>query len=68
MTDQDAIRGKVIAALPSVTFMVEMTDGRMVRAKLAGKMIRNQIRVVPGDQVTVVLSPDGAIGRINRRL
>jgi translation initiation factor IF-1 len=68
MTDQDAVRGKVIAALPGVTFTVEMTDGRMVRAKLSGKMIRNQIRVVPCDQVTVVLSPDGAIGRINRRL
>lgn len=68
MTDQDAVRGKVIAALPSLTFTVEMADGRMVRAKLSGKMIKNQIRVVPGDQVTVVLSPDGAIGRINRRL
>ena len=68
MTDKNGVQGKVIKALPSLTFEVEMEGGTVIRAKLAGKMIQNRITVVPGDGVRVVLSPDGAIGRIIRRL
>jgi translation initiation factor IF-1 len=42
--------------------------GTEILAHLAGKMKINNIRVLPGDQVLVELSPDGARGRIVRRL
>lgn len=68
MTDKNTVQGRVIEALPSVTFKVALEGGKEVRAQLSGKMKLNWIKVNPGDRVAVVLSPDGSIGRIVRRL
>ncbi len=65
----EAKGGKVIEALPGLMFKVIMNDTRAeILAHLAGKMKINNIRVLPGDQVLVELSPDGHRGRIVRRL
>lgn len=70
MTDKNGVIGRVVEKLPSLTFAVELEypAGKIIRAKMAGKMIQNRITVVVGDGVRVVLSPDGEIGRIIRRL
>ena len=60
--------GTVEEALPATTFRVRLEDGRMVLAYLSGKMRMYYIKIVPGDRVTIALSPDGARGRITRRL
>ena len=68
--DPDAITvdGKVIDALPNAQFTVELENGHKVLAHLAGKMRTNYIRVLPGDRVTVELSPyDLTRGRITYR-
>lgn len=56
-------------ALPGLTFRVQI-NGRadLVLAHLAGKMKIHNIRVLPGDRVLMEMSPDGARGRIVRRL
>ncbi len=56
--------GKVIEALPDTTFRVELPDGTVVLAYLAGKMRLHYVRVLVGDNVTLELSPDRARGRI----
>ena len=69
-TDPDAIAvdGKVVDALPNAQFTVELENGHNVLAHLAGKMRTNYIRVLPGDRVTVELSPyDLTRGRITYR-
>ena len=70
MTDKNGVIGRVVEKLPSLTFAVELEypAEKIIRAKMAGKMIQNRITVVVGDGVRVVLSPDGEIGRIIRRL
>lgn len=68
--DPDAIsvEGKVVDALPNAQFTVELENGHRVLAHLAGKMRTNYIRVLPGDRVTVELSPyDLNRGRITYR-
>jgi len=68
--DPDAITvdGKVIDALPNAMFTVELENGHNVLSHLAGKMRTNYIRVLPGDRVTVELSPyDLTRGRITYR-
>jgi translation initiation factor IF-1 len=59
--------GTVIEALPDTTFRVQLEDGTVVLAYLAGKMRLRYIRVLVGDKVTLELSPDGARGRITYR-
>jgi translation initiation factor IF-1 len=56
--------GVVEEALPSTTFKVKLDDGREVLAHLAGKLRLNFIRVMPGDRVSLELSPDERRGRI----
>jgi translation initiation factor IF-1 len=56
--------GIVEEALPSTTFKVRLDDGREVLAHLAGKLRLNFIRVMPGDRVSLELSPDERRGRI----
>ncbi len=56
--------GVVEEALPSATFKVKLDDGREVLAHLAGKLRLNFIRVMPGDRVSLELSPDERRGRI----
>ena len=58
----------MIDALPNAMFTVELENGHTVLGHLAGKMRKNFIRVLPGDRVTVELSPyDLTRGRITFR-
>ncbi len=69
-TNPDAISvdGRVVDALPNAMFTVELENGHSVLSHLAGKMRTNYIRVLPGDRVTVELSPyDLTRGRITYR-
>jgi translation initiation factor IF-1 len=57
--------GQVIEALPDTHFRVRLDDGKEILAHLAGKLRLHRIRVLPGDRVTVEISPyDEAKGRI----
>jgi translation initiation factor IF-1 len=67
MAKEDAIevQGKVREALANTQFRVELESGHMVTAHVSGKMRKNFIRIIPGDAVTVELSPyDLTKGRI----
>lgn len=66
--DAIAVDGRVIDALPNAMFTVEIENGQKVLGHLGGKMRKNYIRVLPGDRVTVELSPyDLTRGRITFR-
>jgi translation initiation factor IF-1 len=66
--DTLAMEGRVTEALPDAMFRVELENGHAVLGHLAGKMRKNYIRVLPGDRVTVELSPyDLSRGRITFR-
>ncbi|MGB8656177.1 MAG: translation initiation factor IF-1 [Candidatus Zixiibacteriota bacterium] len=59
------VEGKVIEPLPNALFKVELENGHQVLAHVSGKMRMNFIRILPGDKVTVELSPyDLSRGRI----
>jgi len=59
----------VVEALPSLSFRVKLEDGREVLAHLAGKMKMFHIKILPGDKVTVEMTPyDERRGRIVYRL
>ena len=61
-------KGTVIEALPSATFKVKLEDGKEILCHLAGKMRMFRIKVLPGDKVTVEMSPyDIDRGRIVHR-
>ena len=66
--DKEKIVGTVIEALPDTTFRVELEDGSVILAYLAGRMRLRYIKVMLGDRVSIVLSPDGERGRIVYRL
>jgi translation initiation factor IF-1 len=60
--------GVVSEALPNATFKVELDNKHVIQAHLSGKMRMNFIRILPGDRVTVELSPyDLTRGRITYR-
>lgn len=62
------VDGKVAETLPNATFRVELPNGHRVLAHVSGKMRMNFIRILPGDTVTLELSPyDLTRGRIVRR-
>jgi len=62
------VEGKVIEALPNAMFLVELENGHRVLAHISGKLRMNFIRILPGDRVTVELSPyDLTRGRIKWR-
>lgn len=62
------VEGVVIEALPNATFRVQIAEGHQILAHLSGKMRKNFIKVLPGDKVTVELSPyDLTKGRITYR-
>jgi translation initiation factor IF-1 len=64
-----SVEGKVVEALPNAMFRVELDSGQRVLAHVSGKMRMNFIRILPGDRVTVELSPyDLSRGRITFRL
>jgi translation initiation factor IF-1 len=67
MADRDAIKfeAKVIEALPNAMFRVELENGHQILAHVSGKMRMHFIRILPGDTVTVEMSPyDLTRGRI----
>jgi translation initiation factor IF-1 len=62
------VEGTVIEALPNATFQVELANGHKILAHVSGKLRMNYIRIVPGDKVTVEMSPyDLTKGRITWR-
>ena len=70
MSKEDVIEieGTVIEALPNANFQVELANGHKILAHVSGKLRMNYIRIVPGDKVTVVMSPyDLSKGRITWR-
>ena len=59
------MEGNVLEKLPTAMFQVELDNGHQVLAHISGKLRMNYIRILPGDKVTVELSPyDLAKGRI----
>ena len=70
MSKEDAIEieGTVVEALPNANFKVELANGHKILAHVSGKLRMNYIRIVPGDKVTVEMSPyDLTKGRITWR-
>jgi translation initiation factor IF-1 len=62
------VEGSVIEPLPNAMFRVELDNGHVVLAHISGKMRKYYIRILPGDRVTVELSPyDLSRGRITYR-
>ena len=56
-TDVIAMEGKVLEKLPNAMFRVELENGLEVLAHISGRLRMNYIRILPGDKVTVELSP-----------
>ena len=70
MSKEDVIEveGTVLEAMPNATFKVELASGHQILAHVSGKLRLNYIRIIPGDKVTVEMSPyDLTIGRITWR-
>jgi translation initiation factor IF-1 len=62
------VEGKVLEALPNAMFQVELKNGHQILAHISGRLRMNFIRILPGDKVTVELSPyDLNRGRITWR-
>ena len=60
--------GVVVEALPNATFKVKLPNAMIVTAHISGKLRMNYIRILPGDKVTVEMSPyDLTRGRITWR-
>ena len=63
--DSIKLDGVIVESLPNATFRVELEKGHKVLAHISGKMRMNFIKILPGDKVTVELSPyDLSRGRI----
>ncbi len=70
MSKSDVVEfeGIVLENLPNTMFKVELENGHKILAHISGKMRMNYIRILPGDKVTVELSPyDLSKGRITFR-
>ncbi|URQ63588.1 translation initiation factor IF-1 [SAR86 cluster bacterium] len=70
MAGKDTIemQGKVIEVLPNTVFRVQLENDHIITAHISGKMRKNYIRIMNGDNVTVELSPyDLSKGRITFR-
>ena len=62
------VEGTVIEPMPNAMFQVELENGHKVLARVSGKIRMNFIKILPGDRVTVELSPyDLSRGRITYR-
>jgi translation initiation factor IF-1 len=63
--DSIEVEGKVLEKLPNAMFSVELENGHQILAHISGKLRMNYIRILPGDKVTVEMSPyDLSKGRI----
>ncbi len=70
MSKEDVIEieGIVVDSLPNAQFRVELPNGYQILAHISGKLRMNFIRILPGDKVTVEMSPyDLTKGRITWR-
>ena len=70
MSKEDAIevQGTILENLPNAMFKVELENGQTILAYVSGKMRMHFIKILPGDKVTVALSPyDLSKGRITYR-
>lgn len=70
MSKEDVIEieGTALEALPNAMFQVELANGHKILAHISGKLRMNYIRILPGDKVTVEMSPyDLSKGRITWR-
>ena len=70
MSKEDVIEieGTVVESLPNAQFRVELPNGHQLLAHISGKLRMNYIRILPGDKVTVEISPyDLTKGRITWR-
>jgi translation initiation factor IF-1 len=66
--DSIEVEGKIIETLPNAMFKVELENGQIILAYVSGKMRMHFIKILPGDRVTVELSPyDLTKGRITYR-
>ncbi len=66
---KETVLGMVTEALPNTNFRVKLDDtGEEILTHLSGKMRMYRIKVVVGDKVQLILSPDGTKGRISKRL
>ena len=62
------VEGVVVESLPNTTFQVDIGNGHTILAHISGKLRMNFIRIMPGDKVTVEMSPyDLTRGRITWR-
>lgn len=62
------VEGTILEALPNAMFQVELQNGHKILAHVSGKLRMNYIRIVPGDKVTIEMSPyDLTKGRITWR-
>ena len=62
------VEGTILEALPNAQFKVELYNGHQILAHISGKLRMNYIRILPGDKVTVEMSPyDLTKGRITWR-
>ena len=67
-SDMIEVEGVVVESLPNTTFQVDIGNGHMILAHISGKLRMNFIRILPGDKVTVEMSPcDLTRGRITWR-
>ena len=51
------VEGTVVEAMPNTTFQVDIGNGHTILAHISGKLRMNFIRILPGDKVTVEMSP-----------
>ena len=66
--DMIEVEGVVTESLPNTTFKVDIGNGHVILAHISGKLRMNFIRILPGDKVTVQMSPyDVTRGRITWR-
>ena len=67
-SDMIELEGTVVEAMPNAMFKVEIQGGHQILAHISGKLRMNFIRILPGDKVTVEMSPyDLTRGRITWR-
>jgi translation initiation factor IF-1 len=67
-SDEIEIEGTVVESLPNTMFKVDIGNGHVILAHISGKLRMNFIRILPGDKVTVQMSPyDLTRGRITWR-
>ena len=67
-SDMIEVEGIVVESLPNTTFQVDIGNGHTILAHISGKLRMNFIRILPGDKVTVEMSPyDLTRGRITWR-